>query len=447
MLSYRFYLNFKPKNKSNSLRSLPSQDLKAIYKLTQKVTLADGTVSEPVLFFAGTKGQKPKAHFKLFKNYYNASNPAVNHQPIQPQELLQRFSIGFDSNPENEQIWKWEEWTQKNPNYDPSNFVLEEGAVEDIDEELLNELPIVDGGDCPSHSHNIAESLLQLTQSYNDNDDLKQEDENDDQAENTEEINQNDQEISNEQQQDGRADPSQQPEMSPLQRNALISAREELKINVNKFMEFRTANNLSIHQLQLATLNICSHYLSYLAYYSVLYDDEIVTLLAKLENKSKTNEFVQSVAARYEKCKQDLIKKKIISASGAHLKPFAYVLDANTWGITISYQSSNTRRRRRENNNSENPYQPSRQRVRFNPVVDQNDRKEENQENNDQSAQLSASSTNLENSLDENNFNEFWNVAANQQMYQSVIVGNNGNQPTQQQSKVPRQIQPQTNSG
>ena len=98
MAFHRFYLNFNPKDKRNKLSRLPAQDLKTIYDLTQKQTTESGEVVEPILYFAGPRAQQSSKHFKLFNKYYSNSGWADNYEQLSDQTLLERFSIGFDSN-------------------------------------------------------------------------------------------------------------------------------------------------------------------------------------------------------------------------------------------------------------------------------------------------------------------------------------------------------------
>ena len=170
---HKFYINFNPKNRSNRLQTLPVEDLDRLFHLTQYQKSNDGNQIEPILYFAGTPAQKPIKHFKLFNGYYSKAVPRTDQDTISDEELLQRFTLQFDSGTEDTpNIWKWNEWKLKNTNYDPSKFKIDVTEVNDVDVELLKDIPKLDVPGAGVHAINVNSSLTKLTQSLSQSEDI-----------------------------------------------------------------------------------------------------------------------------------------------------------------------------------------------------------------------------------------------------------------------------------
>ena len=272
MSDFKFYLNFNPKNSKNRLSLLPTQGLKALFDLTQPKEAPDGSEITPNLYFAGTKAQKPRKHFDLFNSYFSKSKNSDDYQPINNQQLLERFTIGFDSDESNDKIWKWDDWKESNPRYDPKKFILGDTGDKDIDEKLFDDLPKFDGIDCENHSLNVKESLINLTQSLEvvsqDKDDTssKQEEEKDNKSDNQDSDSEKCLEFSDSSSESTNESQSEEP-ITMVQRNILKAVQIELEQNVDKFLNYQKNHNVSHTWLQVATQNISMHYLSLLAYH------------------------------------------------------------------------------------------------------------------------------------------------------------------------------------
>ena len=131
-----------------------------------------------------------------------------------------------------------------------------------------------------------------------------------------------------------------------------------------------------------------------------------------MEQRKINDEFIQDLANRCNKYKQNLLKKKLIDRNGKKLKPWLYVLDPQNWGISIKVSKRKKKRGRSKDKNVNEFYQPDRKRVKFDDVDNNvNDKRMESSEIID----------NFENALDSGSFNDFWNVVANQQFFDSVL--------------------------
>ena len=325
MSSHKFYLNFNPKDSKNGLSSLSTQDLKTIFSFTQPKSALDGSETPTNLYFAGTKAQKPKKHFDSFNSYFCKAEDAANYQPFDHQILMERFTIGFDSDDGNNKILKWSEGKKANPHYDPKSFVLGNANEKDIDEELLQDIPQVDGGDCDDHSLNKRVSSLNLTQSLEQTDppvddvELIQEKEDVYNEKKTlnEENTENEKEPKSSDASSASFTESQtNSQLTPLHKNVLASAEFDTMNHVEKFLNYSNNHNMSHHRVQAATQNISSRYLSLLAYYELKFGDPIAEQFARLEKRELKGQIVNELSERCVACKQDLIKKRIISKDG-----------------------------------------------------------------------------------------------------------------------------------
>ena len=387
MSEKKYYVNFKSK-----LGSLSKQNLRELFKYTQFSNGGSDVSIPPILYFTGTSSQSWKKHFQMFKKKYNKAKDLPNDGIMSMIDLFKNYTYEFDF-PENG-ILKWDEWESNNGDYDPTQLILDDNEVVNVDEQLLkDDLPVIESdlSQDPNFLQSIQESMDKLTASAfiwdDDNNEHKQLLENNTESRGgNNEVNGVSEDIithNNNNNHNNHGDSSNDNNSISINSRSETDSEIPGNLSLDEFKSFQNiahaeicaglthhskslnkallSGDLNMSNIQAARLNVSGFYTTKMAYWKIDLDDQIVKLFKILEFQSDTNKIKDQLTQRLAISKRDLLKNKFIDKDGNHLKDLNYKLDEQRWGISNLQPS---KRSRSEDNPEEKSMEPPKKKSR-----------------------------------------------------------------------------------